>query len=100
MAGNVAGGLAWLDPQDPVDAFPDPETALPEPDGLLAAGGDLKPERLLAALRAAHRSECEDHYEIQGLPGNHPSPPNETVDPFNRDRRAGVGRVAEKRRLF
>ena len=49
MAGNVAGGLAWLDPQDPVDAFPDPETALPEPDGLLAAGGDLKPERLLAA---------------------------------------------------
>jgi leucyl/phenylalanyl-tRNA---protein transferase len=31
------------------DAFPDVETALREPNGLLAAGGDLRPERLLRA---------------------------------------------------
>lgn len=31
--------------------FPDPETALREPDGLLAWGGDLSAERLLAAYR-------------------------------------------------
>lgn len=43
--------LAWLRPDDPADAFPDIETALDEPDGLLAAGGDLSPERLLAAYR-------------------------------------------------
>ncbi|WP_343123857.1 leucyl/phenylalanyl-tRNA--protein transferase [Luteibacter sp. UNCMF331Sha3.1] len=29
--------------------FPDPETALEDPNGLLAWGGDLSPERLLAA---------------------------------------------------
>jgi leucyl/phenylalanyl-tRNA--protein transferase len=33
------------------EAFPDPECALDEPDGLLAAGGDLLPERLLDAYR-------------------------------------------------
>lgn len=31
--------------------FPDPATALREPDGLLAFGGDLHPDRLLAAYR-------------------------------------------------
>jgi len=31
--------------------FPDPETALHYPNGLLAAGGDLSPDRLLAAYR-------------------------------------------------
>jgi len=31
--------------------FPDPETALREPDGLLAVGGDLSVERLLLAYR-------------------------------------------------
>lgn len=31
--------------------FPDPATALKEPDGLLAVGGDLRPERLLLAYR-------------------------------------------------
>jgi leucyl/phenylalanyl-tRNA--protein transferase len=30
-------------------AFPPIETALDDPNGLLAAGGDLSPERLLAA---------------------------------------------------
>ncbi len=35
--------------EDPGAPFPDPETALREPDGLLAVGGDLQPERLLQA---------------------------------------------------
>ncbi|MBW7982366.1 leucyl/phenylalanyl-tRNA--protein transferase [Enterobacillus tribolii] len=32
-------------------AFPSPESALREPNGLLAIGGDLRPERLLAAYQ-------------------------------------------------
>ena len=40
--------IAWLDDQDP---FPAVETALREPNGLLAAGGGLAPERLLDAYR-------------------------------------------------
>ncbi|GAP67024.1 leucyl/phenylalanyl-tRNA--protein transferase [Mizugakiibacter sediminis] len=40
--------LPILDPQRP-DAFPDPQQALREPNGLLAAGGDLSPQRLLHA---------------------------------------------------
>jgi leucyl/phenylalanyl-tRNA--protein transferase len=43
--------IVWLTEQDPPDCFPPVERALREPDGLLAAGGDLKPERLLAAYR-------------------------------------------------
>lgn len=43
--------LAWIEPGDPADAFPDIETAFDEPDGLLAAGGDLEVARLLAAYR-------------------------------------------------
>lgn len=42
--------LPFLDPADP-EAFPPAADALDEPDGLLAAGGDLSPERLLAAYR-------------------------------------------------
>lgn len=42
--------LFWIEPGAPPE-FPDPELALREPDGLLAAGGDLGPERLLAAYR-------------------------------------------------
>ncbi len=38
--------IPWL-PSEPV--FPPLETALAEPNGLLAAGGDLSPHRLLAA---------------------------------------------------
>ena len=41
--------VVWLSPNDPPDAFPDVRLALREPDGLLAAGGDLGSERLLAA---------------------------------------------------
>jgi len=36
---------------DEIDAFPDVETALTDPDGLLALGGDLSPNRLLHAYR-------------------------------------------------
>ena len=40
--------IPWL-PEDAV--FPALDTALAEPNGLLAAGGDLSPQRLLAAYR-------------------------------------------------
>ena len=43
--------ITWLSPQDAPDWFPPLEQALEEPAGLLAAGGDLSPERLLAAYR-------------------------------------------------
>lgn len=43
--------IAFLHPDDPPDCFPDPGGAATEPDGLLAIGGDLAPERLLAAYR-------------------------------------------------
>jgi leucyl/phenylalanyl-tRNA--protein transferase len=39
--------LCWLEPHSLW--FPDPSQALEEPDGLVAAGGDLSPERILAA---------------------------------------------------
>ena len=42
--------IPFLDPQHS-DEFPPVENALREPDGLLAGGGDLSPERLLAAYR-------------------------------------------------
>lgn len=41
--------LVWLDDHD--TTFPSIETAMREPDGLLAVGGDLRPERLLRAYR-------------------------------------------------
>lgn len=44
--------ITWLSPADAPDSFPDVEYALSEPDGLLAAGGDLSSERLLAAYRS------------------------------------------------
>jgi leucyl/phenylalanyl-tRNA--protein transferase len=40
--------IPWL-PEQPL--FPPVNTALKEPNGLLAAGGDLSPERILAAYR-------------------------------------------------
>ncbi len=43
--------VTWLSPQDSPEWFPPLEHALDEPSGLLAAGGDLSPERLLAAYR-------------------------------------------------
>lgn len=43
--------LHWLNPDSPPDAFPPVERALNDPSGLLAAGGDLRPQRLLSAYR-------------------------------------------------
>ena len=42
--------LPWLD-DDPASPFPRSSSALRDPDGLLAAGGDLSPARLLNAYR-------------------------------------------------
>lgn len=42
--------IAWIRPGSPA-RFPPPAQALREPDGLLALGGDLSAERLLAAYR-------------------------------------------------
>ena len=39
--------LAVLDTQNPI--FPEPNTALDDPDGLLAVGGNLQPDTLLSA---------------------------------------------------
>ena len=41
--------ITWLSPQDAPEWFPPLEQALEEPAGLLAAGGDLSPQRLIAA---------------------------------------------------
>lgn len=43
--------LRWLASDSPPDSFPEPETALRDPNGLLAAGGDLSVGRLLYAYR-------------------------------------------------
>lgn len=43
--------IPWLRPTDPPEAFPPVDRALRDPDGLLCAGGDLSPARLLAAYR-------------------------------------------------
>lgn len=43
--------ITWLSPADEPEWFPALEQALDEPAGLLAAGGDLGPRRLLAAYR-------------------------------------------------
>ena len=41
----------YLLSDDTVDKFPDIDLALDEPNGLLAVGGDLSPQRLLAAYK-------------------------------------------------
>jgi leucyl/phenylalanyl-tRNA--protein transferase len=43
--------ITWLAPEGDREWFPPLEQALDEPEGLLAAGGDLSPDRLLAAYR-------------------------------------------------
>jgi leucyl/phenylalanyl-tRNA--protein transferase len=43
--------ITWLTPEGDREWFPPLDQALDEPEGLLAAGGDLAPERLLAAYR-------------------------------------------------
>lgn len=41
--------LHWLDSRNPEQPFPSPQLAMREPNGLLAIGGDLSPQRLLRA---------------------------------------------------
>lgn len=43
--------LQWLNPES-TSAFPDVQTSLDEPEGLLAAGGDLSIERLTTAYKS------------------------------------------------
>lgn len=43
--------LRWLAPSAGPDSLPDPGSAMRDPNGLLAAGGSLRPEWLLAAYR-------------------------------------------------
>ncbi|MET0987514.1 MAG: leucyl/phenylalanyl-tRNA--protein transferase [Steroidobacteraceae bacterium] len=43
--------IVWISENDAAENFPPVERALKEPSGLLAAGGDLSPARLLAAYR-------------------------------------------------
>ena len=47
--GHPVTEIRWLSPAGAPDSFPSPGDALTEPNGLLAVGGDLSPERLLAA---------------------------------------------------
>ena len=41
----------WITEDAPLDAFPDVSFAMIQPNGLLAVGGDLRPDRLLHAYR-------------------------------------------------
>jgi leucyl/phenylalanyl-tRNA---protein transferase len=41
----------WITADAPPDTFPDIDHALTRPNGLLAVGGDLRPERLVCAYR-------------------------------------------------
>ncbi|WP_018993795.1 leucyl/phenylalanyl-tRNA--protein transferase [Thioalkalivibrio sp. ALgr1] len=52
MTGGPQITLPWLDPEHPEAPFPDPGHALRDPNGLLAAGGDLSVPRLLNAYRS------------------------------------------------
>ncbi|QBQ53607.1 leucyl/phenylalanyl-tRNA--protein transferase [Nitrosococcus wardiae] len=45
------GELYYIDSNVSASVFPDPRLALSEPNGLLAVGGDLSPERLITAYR-------------------------------------------------
>lgn len=43
--------LVWIQEDAPADSFPPVANALEQPNGLLCAGGDLSPERLLQAYQ-------------------------------------------------
>lgn len=51
MSHTCAPPIHWIRADDPPDAFPPVSRALPSLNGLLAAGGDLSSDRLLAAYR-------------------------------------------------
>jgi len=54
----------WIPFNAPPDDFPPLERALRQPNGLLAIGGDLSPERLLAAYRLGIFPWCEQAQPI------------------------------------
>ena len=56
--------ITWLDPSDSNALFPDLENALQNPEGLLAAGGDLSITRLLNAYRTGIFPWYEDGQPI------------------------------------
>ncbi len=56
--------IKWLDPSDPGASFPNIEEALTNPEGLLAAGGDLSITRLLNAYRSGIFPWYEDGQPI------------------------------------
>ena len=43
--------LFWIATHSPPNSFPDVQYSMSDPNGLLAAGGDLNPDRLLCAYR-------------------------------------------------
>lgn len=49
----TAPQITWISRDDPPQAFPELSKALSSPNGLLAAGGDLAPDRLLHAYEHA-----------------------------------------------
>ena len=66
--------LTWLTADSAT--FPPPERAMAEPNGLLAAGGDLTPARLLQAYRQGVWS-LKALQEQKGVWGQQRSPPRE-----------------------
>ncbi len=56
--------ITWLDPTNKTGAFPDVEKALQNPEGLLAAGGDLSTTRLLNAYKSGIFPWYEDGQPI------------------------------------
>ena len=65
----MRGSIVWLSERDSPDAFPPVDRALREPDGLLAAGGDLSPARLIAAYqRGIFPWYSHGHHQRMGCP--------------------------------
>ncbi|PCI21480.1 MAG: leucyl/phenylalanyl-tRNA--protein transferase [Piscirickettsiaceae bacterium] len=56
--------VPWLDVDNDLDPFPSLHCALEEPNGLLAAGGSLRPERLLNAYQQGIFPWFEDDQPI------------------------------------
>lgn len=56
--------ITWINPSDSDTSFPDVENALTDPEGLLAAGGDLSQARLLTAYRSGIFPWFEDGQPI------------------------------------
>lgn len=61
---TTSNPLYWIAANRIDPGFPDPDQALAQPDGLLAAGGDLSPSRLLEAYRRGIFPWYEEHQPI------------------------------------